>query len=43
MKDDGVERVQKRRPDILYVVSVLSPFLNSPSELHMQAAKRVLK
>ncbi|KAH0772386.1 hypothetical protein KY290_012557 [Solanum tuberosum] len=31
------------RPYILYVVSVLSRFLNSPSELHMQAAKRVLR
>lgn len=26
----------------MYVVSVLSRFLNSPSELHMKAAKRVL-
>ncbi|XP_047252331.1 uncharacterized mitochondrial protein AtMg00810-like [Capsicum annuum] len=30
-------------PDILYVVSVLYRFLNSPSELHMKAAKRVLR
>lgn len=31
------------RPDILYSVSVLSRFLNSPSELHMIAAKRVIR
>ena len=31
------------RPHVLYDLSVLSRFLNSFSELHIQAAKRVLK
>ena len=31
------------RPHILYHLSVLSRFLNSSSELHIQAAKRVLR
>ena len=31
------------RPHILYDLSVLSRFLNSPSELHIQDAKRVLR
>ncbi|OWM79355.1 hypothetical protein CDL15_Pgr003528 [Punica granatum] len=31
------------RPDILYVVSVLSRFLNCAKESHMIAAKRVLR
>jgi len=31
------------RPDILYVVSVLSRFIHCPSEEHMKEAKRVVK
>lgn len=31
------------RSDILYVVSVLSRFMNCPSKLHMKAAKRVIR
>ncbi|XP_056166715.1 secreted RxLR effector protein 161-like [Syzygium oleosum] len=31
------------RPDIMFIVSVLSRFLNCASELHMVAAKRVLR
>jgi hypothetical protein len=31
------------RPDILHAVSILSRFLNFPSELHMMAAKRVMR
>ncbi|XP_031252306.1 uncharacterized protein LOC116110236 [Pistacia vera] len=31
------------RPDIMYAPSLLSRFINEPSELHLQAAKRVLR
>jgi len=31
-----------RRPDILYVISVLSRFMHCPSEEHLKAAKRVV-
>lgn len=31
------------RPDILYVVSVLSRFMHCPSEIHLQAAKRIVR
>ncbi|PRQ42077.1 putative RNA-directed DNA polymerase [Rosa chinensis] len=31
------------RPDLMYVVSLISRFMSSPTELHMQAAKRVLR
>jgi len=31
------------RPDILYAVSVLSRFMHCPSEVHLQAAKRVVR
>lgn len=31
------------RPDILHVVSVLSRFLHCVREVHLQAAKRVLR
>ena len=31
------------RPDILYHVSVLSRFLHCASELHMMAAKRIVR
>ena len=31
------------RPNILFVVSVLSRFMHSPSEKHFSAAKRVLR
>ena len=31
------------RPDILKAVSVLSIFLNCASEMHMKAAKRIIK
>ena len=31
------------RPDILYAVSVLSRFMHCPSELHLKAAKRVVR
>lgn len=31
------------RPDILYVVSVLSRFMHCTSEIHLQAAKRVVR
>ena len=31
------------RPDIMFVVSLLSRYLAHPTELHMQAAKRVLR
>ena len=30
------------RPNILYVVSVLSRFMHCPSEIHLQAAKRIV-
>lgn len=49
--DEGVYRsligclmyLTATRPDILFPVSVLSRFLNCPSELHMMAAKRVVR
>ncbi|KAA3481349.1 Retrovirus-related Pol polyprotein from transposon TNT 1-94 [Gossypium australe] len=31
------------RPDIMYVVSLLSRYMNCASEIHFQAAKRILK
>jgi hypothetical protein len=31
------------RPDLMYVVSLISRFMASPTELHLQAAKRVLR
>ena len=31
------------RPDLMYVVSLISRFMASPIELHLQAAKRVLR
>ena len=31
------------RPDIMYVASLLSRFMHSPSENHMKAAKRILR
>ena len=31
------------RPDLVYVVSLMSRFMASPTELHLQAAKRVLR
>jgi len=31
------------RPDILYVTSLLSRFMQSPSQIHFGAAKRILK
>lgn len=31
------------RPDIAYSVHVLSQFMHSPTSVHMQAAKRVLR
>ncbi|XP_040367238.1 secreted RxLR effector protein 161-like [Rosa chinensis] len=31
------------RPDLMYVISLISRFMGSPTELHMQAVKRVLK
>jgi len=31
------------RPDLMYVVSLISRFMTSPTELHLQAAKRVLR
>ena len=31
------------RPDIMFVVSLLSRFMHSPFELHFKAAKRVLR
>ena len=31
------------RPDVMYVVSIMSRFKASPTELHLHAAKRVLK
>ena len=31
------------RPDLMYVVSLMSRFMASPTELHLQAAKRVLR
>lgn len=49
--DEGVYRsligclmyLTTTRPDILFLVSVLSRFLNCASELHMMAAKRVVR
>ena len=31
------------RPDILYVVSILSRFMHCASEVHLKAAKRVVR
>jgi len=31
------------RPDLMYVLSLISRFMKCPTELHMQAVKRVLK
>ncbi|XP_062013804.1 secreted RxLR effector protein 161-like [Rosa rugosa] len=31
------------RPDLMYVISLISRFMGSPTELHMQAVKRVLR
>ena len=31
------------RPDLMFVVFLMSKFMASPTELHMQAAKRVLR
>ena len=31
------------RPDFMYVVSLISRFMASPTELHLQVAKRVLR
>ncbi|XP_031285747.1 uncharacterized protein LOC116144434 [Pistacia vera] len=31
------------RPDLMFVVSLISRFMESPTELHFQAAKRVLR
>ncbi|PHT28618.1 Fanconi-associated nuclease 1 -like protein [Capsicum baccatum] len=31
------------RPDILYVVSILSRFMHCPSEVHVKAAKRIVR
>ena len=31
------------RPDILYVVSILSSFMHCASEVHLKAAKRVVR
>ena len=31
------------RPDLMYMVSLISRFMASPIELHLQAAKRVLR
>lgn len=31
------------RPDIMYVVSLISRFMSCPTELHLQAAKKVLR
>ena len=31
------------KPDLTYVVCLISRFMSNPTELHMQAAKRVLR
>ena len=31
------------RPDLMYVVCLLSRFMSTPTELHLQAAKKVLR
>ena len=31
------------RPDLMYVVCLISRFMANPSEIHLQAAKRVLR
>jgi len=31
------------RPDILYYVSIISRFIENPSKLHLEAAKRILR
>lgn len=31
------------RPDLMYVLSLISWFINCPTELHMNAVKRVLR
>ena len=31
------------RPDVMFVVSLISKFMDCPIELHLQAAKRILR
>lgn len=50
-KDDGAEKVDEARlmyltetrPNILFAVSVLSRFMHCASELHLKAAKRIIR
>ncbi|XP_047256993.1 uncharacterized protein LOC124889386 [Capsicum annuum] len=35
--------VSATRPDIMYITSVLSRFMHSPTEIHLKVAKRILR